>query len=102
MWKDNVNDNFKYVMFSANSSLKGQSDFKKFEKARELNVKKMESFICEEEYMLYYFEGHDSLNLVQPPLLFTEMCRQDPERLHGRTQGQGHVSPPARHNHVPD
>lgn len=35
-WKENVNDNFKYVFLAANSSLKGQSDFKKFEKARTL------------------------------------------------------------------
>lgn len=35
-WKENVNDQTKYVQFAANSSLKGQSDFKKFEKAREL------------------------------------------------------------------
>lgn len=33
-WKDNVNDNIKYVFLAANSSLKGQSDFKKFEKVR--------------------------------------------------------------------
>ena len=38
MWKESVNDNFKYVMMAPNSSLKGQSDFKKFEKARELKV----------------------------------------------------------------
>lgn len=37
-WKDNVNDNIKYVFLAANSSLKGQSDFKKFEKARALKV----------------------------------------------------------------
>ncbi|TGZ79583.1 hypothetical protein EX30DRAFT_79037 [Ascodesmis nigricans] len=36
MWTENVNDNVKYVMLAATSSLKGQSDFKKFEKAREL------------------------------------------------------------------
>ncbi|KAJ3091530.1 DNA topoisomerase 1, partial [Quaeritorhiza haematococci] len=36
MWKENVNDSIKYVFLAANSSLKGQSDFKKFEKAREL------------------------------------------------------------------
>ncbi|KAI8913708.1 hypothetical protein BC831DRAFT_490026 [Entophlyctis helioformis] len=36
MWKENVNESFKYVFLAANSSLKGQSDFKKFEKAREL------------------------------------------------------------------
>uniref|UniRef100_A0A1D1Y8P7 DNA topoisomerase I n=1 Tax=Anthurium amnicola TaxID=1678845 RepID=A0A1D1Y8P7_9ARAE len=35
-WKENVNDNIKYVFLAANSTLKGQSDFKKFEKAREL------------------------------------------------------------------
>lgn len=35
-WKENINDNFKYVFLAAGSSLKGQSDFKKFEKAREL------------------------------------------------------------------
>ncbi|KAI9008588.1 eukaryotic DNA topoisomerase I [Hyaloraphidium curvatum] len=35
-WKENVNDNFKYVFLAAGSSLKGQSDLKKFEKAREL------------------------------------------------------------------
>eukprot|EP00842_Homolaphlyctis_polyrhiza_P005285 jgi/Hompol1/5758/HPOL_002789-RA len=36
MWKENVNDSFKYVFLAANSSLKGQSDLKKFEKARQL------------------------------------------------------------------
>lgn len=35
-WKENVNGNIKYVMLAATSSLKGMSDFKKFEKAREL------------------------------------------------------------------
>lgn len=37
-WNENVNDNHKYVQLAANSSLKGMSDFKKFEKARELKV----------------------------------------------------------------
>ncbi|KAI9842030.1 MAG: DNA topoisomerase 1 [Sclerophora amabilis] len=36
MWQENINGNFKYVMLAANSTVKGQSDFKKFEKAREL------------------------------------------------------------------
>ncbi|CAK9440199.1 uncharacterized protein LODBEIA_P42990 [Lodderomyces beijingensis] len=36
MWRENISDSFKYVRFAANSSVKGQSDFKKFEKAREL------------------------------------------------------------------
>ncbi|GAA97009.1 hypothetical protein E5Q_03683 [Mixia osmundae IAM 14324] len=35
-WRENINDAFKYVFLAAGSSLKGQSDHKKFEKAREL------------------------------------------------------------------
>ncbi|KAJ3273236.1 DNA topoisomerase 1 [Borealophlyctis nickersoniae] len=38
MWKENVNDSIKYVFLAANSSLKGQSDLKKFEKARTLKL----------------------------------------------------------------
>lgn len=37
MWQENINDNYKYVMLAANSAIKGQSDYKKFEKARQLN-----------------------------------------------------------------
>lgn len=36
MWQENINGAYKYVMLAANSNIKGQSDFKKFEKAREL------------------------------------------------------------------
>ncbi|KAI1980593.1 DNA topoisomerase 1 [Ophidiomyces ophidiicola] len=36
MWQENVNGNYKYIMLAANSDIKGQSDYKKFEKAREL------------------------------------------------------------------
>lgn len=36
MWKENINQNTKYVMLAQNSSIRGQSDFKKFERAREL------------------------------------------------------------------
>ena len=36
MWKENISDSLKYVRFAANSSVKGQSDFKKFETARNL------------------------------------------------------------------
>ncbi|GMF99357.1 unnamed protein product [[Candida] boidinii] len=36
MWRENISNSVKYVRFSQNSSLKGISDFKKFEKAREL------------------------------------------------------------------
>ncbi|VVT45722.1 uncharacterized protein SAPINGB_P000858 [Magnusiomyces paraingens] len=35
-WRENINGATKYVMLAATSSLKGMSDFKKFEKAREL------------------------------------------------------------------
>jgi DNA topoisomerase-1 len=37
-WTENVNGNNKYVFLAAGSSLKGQSDMAKFEKARELKV----------------------------------------------------------------
>ncbi|KAF2154645.1 topoisomerase I [Myriangium duriaei CBS 260.36] len=36
MWQENINGNYKYVMLAASSDIKGQSDHKKFEKAREL------------------------------------------------------------------
>ena len=39
MWQENINGAYKYVMLAANSDVKGQSDYKKFEKARELKVK---------------------------------------------------------------
>lgn len=35
-WKENISDATKYVRFANNSSIKGQSDFKKFETARNL------------------------------------------------------------------
>lgn len=35
-WKENINGNNKYVLLAASSSMKGKSDLKKFEKAREL------------------------------------------------------------------
>ena len=36
MWQESINNAYKYVMLAANSDIKGQSDYKKFEKAREL------------------------------------------------------------------
>ena len=36
MWQENINGNYKYVMLAPSSDVKGQSDYKKFEKAREL------------------------------------------------------------------
>ncbi|KAF2836178.1 DNA topoisomerase I [Patellaria atrata CBS 101060] len=36
MWQENINNAYKYVMLAANSDIKGQSDYNKFEKAREL------------------------------------------------------------------
>lgn len=38
MWQENINGAYKYVMLAANSDVKGQSDYNKFEKARELKV----------------------------------------------------------------
>lgn len=38
MWQENINGAYKYVMLAANSDIKGLSDYKKFEKARELKV----------------------------------------------------------------
>lgn len=35
-WQENINGAYKYVQLAAKSSIKGQSDHKKFEKAREL------------------------------------------------------------------
>jgi DNA topoisomerase-1 len=37
-WTENVNGNNKYVFLAAGSSLKGQSDMVKFQKARDLKV----------------------------------------------------------------
>jgi DNA topoisomerase I len=39
MWRDSVAGNFKYVMLAPSSSVKGQSDMMKFEKARRLKDK---------------------------------------------------------------
>lgn len=39
MWQENINGAYKYVMLAANSDIKGQSDFRKFEKARQLKVR---------------------------------------------------------------
>lgn len=38
-WNENINGQYKYVLLAANSSLKGQSDYKKFKKARELKLR---------------------------------------------------------------
>ncbi|KAJ9157349.1 DNA topoisomerase 1 [Pleurostoma richardsiae] len=38
MWQENINGSYKYVMLAANSAIKGQADFNKFEKARELKT----------------------------------------------------------------
>ena len=46
MWQENINGAYKYVMLAANSDIKGQSDFKKFEKARELKVRIQRAHGC--------------------------------------------------------
>jgi DNA topoisomerase-1 len=40
-WTENVNNNNKYVFLAAGSSLKGQSDMIKFQKARDLKVSRI-------------------------------------------------------------
>lgn len=45
MWQENINNAYKYVMLAANSDVKGQSDYKKFEKARELKVRNTPSLL---------------------------------------------------------
>ena len=37
-WQDNVNNQTKYVFLAANSSFRGKSDMKKYDKARDLKV----------------------------------------------------------------
>lgn len=49
-WKENVNGQLKYVFLAAGSSLKGQSDMQKFEKARELKVWK--------KFLMYRYALH--------------------------------------------
>lgn len=46
-WVENVNGNYKYVFLAAGSSLKGQSDMSKFEKARELKVRTMSAVVIQ-------------------------------------------------------
>lgn len=38
MWKDNINNDFKYVWLAPNSRIKGEADIRKFETARKLKV----------------------------------------------------------------
>ena len=47
MWQENINGAYKYVMLAANSDIKGQSDYKKFEKARELKVRSQQIRCCD-------------------------------------------------------
>lgn len=47
MWQENINGAYKYVMLAANSTIKGLSDYKKFQKARELKVSRTIRHCCE-------------------------------------------------------
>lgn len=71
MWTENINGAFKYVMLAAKSSIKGQSDFKKFEKARELDVS--------ETYPDTQYSIADAVSL--------EKHCEDPSRLYQRSSG---------------
>jgi len=64
MWQENINGAYKYVMLAANSDVKGQSDYKKFEKARELKVRIRSSSVL--------------ASLAKS----SETHRSDPQRLH--------------------
>lgn len=52
-WKENVNGAIKYVFLAATSTWKGQSDMQKFEKARELKVKKKLHYLM--QFWLIHF-----------------------------------------------
>lgn len=60
-WTENVNGNHKYVFLAAGSSLKGQSDMIKFEKARELKVRGSDTF-C-------FASSHDSARTMSRPFV---------------------------------
>ena len=68
-WKENINGNVKYVFLAAGSSLKGQSDLAKFEKARELkkhvdkirkdytaDLKDKETFVRQRATAIYFID----------------------------------------------
>ncbi len=68
-WKENINGNVKYVFLAAGSSLKGQSDLAKFEKARELkkhvdkirkdytnDLKDKETFVRQRATAVYFID----------------------------------------------
>ncbi|CAH1769930.1 2279_t:CDS:2, partial [Entrophospora sp. SA101] len=68
-WKDNVNNKNKYVILAANSSLKGQSDLEKFDKARKLDkhlekirhdyiedLKNKDRFVCQHATATYLID----------------------------------------------
>ena len=82
-WTENVNGQHKYVFLAAGSSLKGQSDMQKFEKARELMV--------DNGFFLM-----SCSNLTTS----SETCRQDPRRLYRRSQKQNHGGPTESYNYV--
>lgn len=81
-WVENVNGNYKYVFLAAGSSLKGQSDMSKFEKARELKVS-------------------STLPRIDPdPNEHVETRLPDPHRLPVRPEEQSDGRPPTRDGHV--
>ena len=73
-WVENVNGNYKYVFLAAGSSIKGQSDWTKFEKARELKVSSIAYPSC----------GNFA------DTMGTEPCRQDSVRLQRTPEKQEH------------
>jgi hypothetical protein len=84
-WKENINGNSKYVFLSAGSTWKGQSDRQKFEKARELQVRFVET---------------QSATYLMP--FITETRRSNPKRLYSRPQEQDHGGQTESNGDVPD
>lgn len=81
-WTENINGNHKYVFLAAGSSLKGQSDMTKFEKARELKVSSL------------------PFSSPLPVSSLSDTRRTYSRRLSGRFEKQGYSIAHARDSHV--
>ena len=85
MWQENINGAYKYVMLAANSDIKGQSDYNKFEKARELKVKEKQKHFLQRGLTKFLTETH----------------RPHPQRLHDRHERRSYGKPTKSDRYVP-
>jgi len=96
-WTENVNGNTKYVWLAANSTLKGKSDMKKYDKARELKVR-----LTNEPS---YAGAVQALSRRAVPRSEarsrTETHRRDPARVQRGAPGPQDRDSAAGHRHVP-